>query len=137
MRVTIFAPEAMIDDANDLAMVLGEGPDDARTFRTAGNFDARGNAYSVASTPARATFPAAAGSALSRPSWDVEPYAINMAGARRAQAALAIYDPAAPLQVDPTRILAIIGDDPQAAIALAGADYDEPEIVDPEIVEPD
>ena len=32
MRITIACPEALRDDANQLAMVLGYGPDDAETY---------------------------------------------------------------------------------------------------------
>lgn len=125
MRVTIICPAAMRDDANDLAMVLGSGPADGATFGAATWVDTSSNTYAVASTLARGTFPAAAGAALVRPAWDVAPYQVNLTGAERAQAALVIYDPAAPTMAGPVRLLAIIGDEPQAAVASAGVSYVE------------
>jgi hypothetical protein len=125
MRVTIICPAAMRDDANDLAMVLGSGPSDGATFGAAMWTDTSGNLYAVASTLARGAFPVAAASPLARPAWDAEPYQVNMTGAERAQAALVIYDPAAPMRAGPDRLLAIIGDDPQAAVADAGVSYVE------------
>lgn len=124
MRVTICVPEAMRHDANDLAMVLGSSAADAGTFGAAAWVDAEGNGYCVASTLARATFSAAAGTALQRPDWDAredgEAYVISMAAARRAQAALVIYDADAPRTAAPDIILAVIADDPVQAVSVAG-----------------
>lgn len=121
MRVTIICPEADKDDANSYAAVLGFGAGDLQTFRSPPGFeDTAGNKYHVASTLARATFPTSATSTLARPAWDVEPYQVNMTGAERAQDALVVYDPDSPVQADPSRILAIIHDDQQAALTLAG-----------------
>lgn len=124
LRVTIFAPEAEISDANNLAMVLGQGPADGSTFGTAGYEDASGNLYAVSSTVARQTFPTDAASPLQRPAWDNPAegtaYAISMAAAERAQAKVVVYDPEAPVQADPSRILAIVHPDARQAIEWAG-----------------
>jgi len=120
MRVTIACPIAMVDDANDLAMVLGEGPADGSTFGTFMCEDGDGAQYAVTSTVARAIFPVAATSTLSRPAWDSAPYTVNMAGAERAQAALVVYDPSDPVIPAPSRILAVIGNDAGAALAVMG-----------------
>lgn len=121
MRVTVICPEADMDDANSYAAVLGFGPGDLETFRTPPGYeDALGNKYHVTSTLAKSTFPTNATGTLERPAWDTEPYQVNMTGAERAQAKVRIYDPAVPLPISPSEILAIIGDDPQAALEAAG-----------------
>ena len=51
MRLTIACPELMRDDANNLAMVLGYGPDDAQTYIALNWQDADGNLYACASMP--------------------------------------------------------------------------------------
>jgi hypothetical protein len=93
MRITVSCPEAMRDDANDLAMVLAFGPDDGNTYGSLNWQDADGNLYAAASFEARPEWVTAAQSPLVRPEWDVEPYVINMAGATRAQAALVFWVP--------------------------------------------
>ncbi|GAA6201050.1 hypothetical protein [Aquicoccus sp. SU-CL01552] len=116
-RVTIICPEAMVADANQLALVLGESAGDDRTFRAAGYEDAGGNRYAVASSLVKPVFFTAAGSPLTAP--DHAPEA-DLAAASRAQSAVAILDPAAPVQAAPGRVLAIPGDDAAAALSLAG-----------------
>lgn len=117
MRVTIFVPEAMIADANQLALCLGQSAADVDTFGAAAWQDARGNRYAVSSTVAKAAFPAAAAFPLTAP--EFAPGA-DLTAAGRAQAALVIHDPQSPLQADPSRVLAVINDDAQAAVAIAG-----------------
>lgn len=120
LRVTIIVPESMIEDANDLAMVLGSGPANGATFGPASWVDSSGATYSVASTQAKVGFPTAASSTLERPAWDDEPYAVNMAGARRTQAALVVCtaDDLAPLQT--SGILAVIGGTPLSVLTMIG-----------------
>lgn len=124
LRVTIICPEQMRDDANNLAAVLGFSAADLNTFGAPDYQDAMGNLYSVASTLARATFPSNATSALVRPAWDASDeavtYAVNMAGANRAQRALVIYNPEAPVPANPSLLLAIVDDDPLVALSNAG-----------------
>ena len=117
MRVTIFVPETMIADANQLALCLGQSAADVHTFGAATWQDAGGNLYAVASTLATGTFVTSATSQIAAP--DFAPDA-DLTAAGRAQAALVIYDQQAPVQADPSHILAIIHDDAQAAISLAG-----------------
>ena len=116
-RVTIICPEAMMADANALALVLGESAGDDRTFRAAGYEDAGGNLYAVASSLVKPAFFTAAGSPLTAP--DHAPGA-NLSAASRAQSAVVIYDPADPVQAAPDRLLAIEGEDAAAALSLAG-----------------
>jgi len=117
MRVTIICPEAMMSDANQLALVLGESAGDDQTFLAAGYEDAGGNLYAVASSLVKPAFFTAAGSPLAAP--DHAPGA-DLTAASRAQAAVVILDPAAPVPAAPDRLLAIPGDDAAAALVLAG-----------------
>lgn len=88
IRITIACPEALMGDANELASVLGLHPDDVYTFTTLTHEDVEGNAYSVVSMLASPNFPEQAVDVLHEPEWGA-----NLAAARRAQYALAIYEP--------------------------------------------
>ena len=48
MRLTIACPDALRDDANQLAMVLGYGPSDAETYVALNWQDAGGTLYASA-----------------------------------------------------------------------------------------
>ena len=117
MRVTIFAPQAMIADANQLALCLGQSAADDQTFGAATWEDGDGNFYAATSTMARAAFAADAASPLTAP--DFAPDA-DLVAAGRAQAALVIYDPDSPVQAGPGRVLAVINDSAHEAIFIAG-----------------
>ena len=99
MRITAAAPESLINDANQLAMVLAYGPDDANTYRGLTYQDANGNLYACASWEASTEFVPRATSPLARPKWDTN-FIIDMAAAERAQAALAFWQPTAEEGVD-------------------------------------
>jgi hypothetical protein len=123
MNLTIACPASLISDANHLAMVLGLGPDDARTYGPAAYEDAQGNAYAVANGQVSDAFVGKAQSALERPEWDTEPYQVNMAAAQRAQAALvfAVYDPEAIMPIaSPNALVAIGGLDGLQTIEALG-----------------
>jgi len=122
-RITIACPEALIQDARNLAAILGYGPQDADTFTTAAYQDANGNRYACASTLVFGTFVQKATNPLERPEWDVEPYKVNMAGAARAQARVRLVDPSVSTdgaQADPGSVVAVVGDDAMAALAMMG-----------------
>ena len=87
MRLTIACPDALRDDANQLAMVLGYGPADAATYGALNWQDDDGNLYAVASLPVSDAFTTTAQSGLQRPTWDTDNH-VNMAAANRAHAAL-------------------------------------------------
>ena len=72
MRLTIACPDALRDDANQLAMVLGYGPADAETYVALNWHDVDGNLYVCASLPVSDTFTTAAQSGLQRPAWDTD-----------------------------------------------------------------
>jgi len=117
MRITIPCPEALRDDANNLAMVLGYGPDDAQTYVALNWQDAGGNLYACASLPVSDAFTATAQSGLQRPAWDVDNI-IDMDAARRAQAALVFS--MTPVTAMPDKLTACTGDDALAVLAAMG-----------------
>jgi len=117
MRLTIACPEALRDDANQLAMVLGYGPSDAETYGELNWQDAGGNLYACASMPVSDTFTSAAQSPLQRPAWDTDSH-VNMAGAGRAQAALVFS--LTPVTAMPDKLTACAGDDALATLAAMG-----------------
>jgi hypothetical protein len=124
MRITAAAPAAMIDDSNSLAMCLAYGPSDGNTYGPLNWQDAEGNLYAAASWEAGQGWVTAAQSTLVRPEWDVEPYVVNMAGARRAQSALVFWVPSeetpdAP-QASTAALTAIGGVDGLEALAMMG-----------------
>jgi len=125
MRLTIACPEALRDDANQIAMVLGYGPDDAETYGELNWQDADGNLYAVASLPVSDTFTTTAQTALQRPSWDTDSH-VNMAGANRAQAAL-VFSPT-PVAAMPDKLTACVGDDALATVAAMGLTQVEVEV---------
>lgn len=87
MRITVACPEALTPDANQLAMALGFGYDDAKTYGKPTWQDADGNLYAAASFVASDAWVVAAQSPLVRPEWDAEEL-IDLVAASRAQAAL-------------------------------------------------
>jgi len=117
MRLTIACPEALRDDANNLAMVLGYRPDDAETYVGLNWQDAGGNLYACASLIVSDTFTTTAQSGLQRPSWDTDNH-VNMDAARRAQAALVFSLEA--VEVAPDKLTACAGDDALATLAAMG-----------------
>lgn len=123
MRITIICPAQHRDDANHLAMALGQSEADGLTYGEPAWQDASGNLYSVASLPVSDSFIDRAASALIRPEWDTEPYTISMAAAGRAQALVQVWQATEadnqPPQAGNT-ILALVGDDPLGLLAAAG-----------------
>ena len=87
MRIVAAVPEALVADANQLAMCLAFGPADALTYTGLNWIDADGNLYSAASWEASDAWVAGATQPLVRPTWDMDEI-IDMTAATRAQAAL-------------------------------------------------
>lgn len=110
MRVTIACPEALIGDANQLALCLGLGPEDAQTYGAACWQDAAGNRYAVASAIVSSRFADDAAVPLAEPPWGAD-----MDAAARAQALILVDEPAGP-----GHIAAVFGDDAMAALAVLG-----------------
>ena len=117
MRLTIACPEALRDDANNLAIVLGYGPSDAQTYVALNWQDADGNLYACASLIVSDAFTTTAQSGLQRPAWDVDNI-IDMDAARRAQAALVVS--LTPVTAMPDKLTACAGDDALAVLAAMG-----------------
>jgi len=125
MRLTIACPDALRDDANNLAMVLGYRPDDAETYVGLNWRDAGGNLYACASLIVSDAFTTTAQSGLQRPAWDTD-NTVNMAGANRAQAALVFsLDPVAAM---PDKLTACAGDNALAVLAAMGLTQVEVEV---------
>jgi hypothetical protein len=122
-KVTIAAPVAHIEDANQLALYLGESSADDQTFTTASYQDAYGNLYAVCSTVAKPIFAQMAGQPLK-----AHPYApeVDLVAAKRAQVMLRINDSTA----SPNVIAVILGDrlesaqDHIAALGLTQVDQE-------------
>jgi len=125
MRLTIACPDALRDDANNLAMALGYRPDDAGTYVGLNWQDADGNLYACASLIVSDTFTTAAQSGLQRPSWDTDNI-IDMDAARRAQAALVFS--LTPVTAMPDKLTACAGDDALATLATMGLTQVEVEV---------
>ena len=117
MRITAAAPEAMISDANNYAMCLGQSEADGQTYNGLNWQDAQGNLYAAASFEARDEWIAFAQAPLVRPAWDVNEI-IDMVAAERAQAALVFSTEATP--ASPAALTAIGGMDGVAALAAMG-----------------
>jgi len=117
MRLTIACPDALRADGNNLAMVLGYGPDDAQTYVALNWQDADGNLYAVASLPVSDTFTTTAQSGLQRPSWDTDNI-IDMDAAWWAQEALVVS--LTPVTAMPDKLTACVGDDALATLAAMG-----------------
>jgi len=117
MRLTIACPDALRDDANNLAMVLGYGLGDALTYGALNWQDADGNLYTCASLPVSDTFTSTAQSPLQRPAWDTDNI-ISMAAANRAQAALVFS--LTPVTAVPDKLTACAGDNALATLAAMG-----------------
>lgn len=117
MRITCSAPEAMISDANNLAMCLAFGPADGLTYRGLNWEDADGNLYAAAGWEAQEAWIEFALAPLVRPAWDTDEI-IDMVAAERAQAAL-VYS-TVPVPATPTALTAIAGMESLSALAASG-----------------
>ena len=129
IRITVACPGDLIQDANHFAMCLGEGPADAQTYGTPALQDAQGNLYAVASFMSQ-SMTQDPQETPQRPSWDVQPYTVNMTGAGRAQAALVIWDGTGPIpQAQPGQITVIGGmSGPEALAAMGLSVVEAPEV---------
>ena len=107
-RATIAAPAQHIQDANQLALCLGESSADDQTFTTASYQDAQGNLYALCSTVAKPIFAELAGQPLQ--ALDHAPD-MDLAAATRAQGILQINGGTA----SPDVIAVILGDRKESA----------------------
>ena len=116
-RITAAAPEALVSDANQYAMCLGQSEADGQTYRGLNWTDTDGNLYAAASFEARDEWITFAQAPLVRPTWDVDEI-IDMVAAERAQAAL-VYA-VEPVLAVPGALTAIGGMDGVGALAAMG-----------------
>jgi len=107
-RATIAAPAQHIQDANQLALCLGESSADDQTFTTASYQDAQGNLYALCSTVAKSIFADLAGQPLQAPDHAPD---MDVEAATRAQALLQINGGTA----SPDVIAVILGDRKESA----------------------
>jgi len=116
-RITAAAPEALVSDANNYAMCLGQSEADGQTYRGLNWVDPDGNLYAAASFEARDEWITFAQAPLVRPAWDADEI-IDMVAAERAQAAL-VYA-VEPVLAAPGALTAIGGMDGVEALAAMG-----------------
>ena len=117
MKVTAAAPEALVADSNQLAMVLSSGPADAYTYVGLNWVDPDGNLYAAASWETTEAWVEFAMQPLVRPAWDTDEI-IDMDAAQRAQDAL-MYS-TVPLPAIPANLTAIGGPDGLTALDQMG-----------------
>lgn len=107
-RITLAVPAAMIEQANQLACIMGESAADIETFQRAGWQDSDGNLYAVASTVVKPVFLGAATGVLPE-----SPDHAAEADRALAQQALDTLNQAGGMQmvadVDPLEALASLG----------------------------
>jgi len=126
-QITMIVPEAHRADATALVMALGASVADWQdAFANVTQQDADGGQYALACWDARDGWLAAVTHAPVRPDWDVEPFEVNIAGAERAQALVALHNPVdgagEPVPVPKASgetILILLGN-PEAMVAAAG-----------------
>jgi len=87
MRLTIACPWPLITAANHLAMVVGAGPADGRTFGDPAWQDSEGRLYAAASLIVSQAWFAALEEPPLRPEWDIDAV-IDIAAASRAHAVI-------------------------------------------------
>jgi hypothetical protein len=130
MRITCACPEALVADANNLAMCLAFGPADGETYGPLNWQDDDGNLYSAASWEARPEWIDFAQAPLVRPDWDVGEI-IDMVAAERAQAVL-VYSTEA-LLASPAALTAIGGmSGPEALSSMGLTTYEALETTEEE-----
>jgi hypothetical protein len=110
-------PESLIPDANQLAMVLGEGPADVHTFGHLFHQDADGSLYSVRTLWVPEPWASSVQAPLTRPAWDTDNL-IDMDAAERAQGALVLSPEVIP--ASPAAIVALDGMSGDAAVEAMG-----------------
>ena len=115
-RATIAVPISKMEDANQLALCLGESASDDQTFTNANYQDADGNLYAVCSTVAKPIFGEMVIEELQAPAHALD---VDLEKAERSKALLQINDG----EATPNVIAVILGDrleSAQAHIELLG-----------------
>lgn len=122
MMLTVAVPDHMKDQANSLAMALGEGPSDGLTYGRLAARDASGNLFFWA-TFLKSQLKQDWSHPLQRPAWDAQG-ALDMKAAEAARDALYIWPssegPEDPQQAQQDKISVIAGLPSARALALLG-----------------
>ena len=116
-RITAAAPEALIYESNNLAMVLAFSVADGLTYTGLNWQDSGGNLYAAASWEASDAWVESVSQPLVRPAWDVDEV-IDMVAAAAAQASLVFS--LEPVPAMPDKLTALSGPDAVAALGLMG-----------------
>ncbi len=124
-RITAAAPEALVYECNQYAMVLAYSVADNLTYRGLNWQDSTGNLYAAASWEASDAWVEGASQPLVRPAWDTDEV-IDMDAAESAQAALVFSSE--PVLAAPDKLTALSGPDAVAALGLMGLVPVTPEI---------
>lgn len=128
MRYTVAVHESLIAQANNLAAIIGVGPEDMQTFGASPWRNAEGDAFALASFVGAPDLPAVLEAGLARPTWDADGI-VDLALAAGALAVLDLPDPetgAAPLATS-GRIAVVPEMEGSAAISALGLTYPEEE----------
>lgn len=128
MRITAACPASLVDDANQLAMCLGQSEADGQTFGPLNWQDDTGALYSCASWEASEEWFESVSDPLVRPEWDTGEL-IDMDAAAAAQAALLIWSGEDDLPIAESDSITVIPNmDGLSAIAAMGlVQYEPPE----------
>jgi len=116
-RITAAAPEALIYECNQYAMVLAYSLADGLTYTGLNWQDSEGNLYAAASWEASDAWVESVSQPLVRPAWDVDEV-IDMNAATAAQAVLVFSFE--PVLATPTSLTALSGPAAVAALGLMG-----------------
>lgn len=123
MRIAIVCPEALVADANHLALALANSEADALSFLAPQWVDPDGNFYSVASWEDNADWVGASHAGLLRPDWDTDEV-IDLAAVSRAKDALDCWAPTEETpglpRPSPTRIRVLVGINGPASLLSTG-----------------
>lgn len=130
-RMTARCPEALIDDANQLAGVIGECMEDVNTYGAARYEDEEGRLFSVVSFQATEGLFEKVGGPLQRPEYDTESE-LDLTAAGRAQARLVLVYP--PTEEEPDApeftdddLVVFVDFEPQEALQIMGLKLTETE----------
>lgn len=141
-RITLAVPEAMIPEANQLALVMGESAADVNTFSTASWQDAQSNKYAVCSAVSKPVILNALSTGLPDPVPSHAEEIVDIALAQQALDSLVIFSDAVveydengeeisstpATQVDPEKITLAIDGDPMTVLTAMGLSRIEEEI---------
>lgn len=115
-RLTLVVPEAMMINANHLALVAGESPDDINTFMAANWQDVAGNKYAVCSAAVKPIVLSMFGQPVADSGLTAD--GANFTAAQRAMDAAILYSDN--LSATPSHIVIAIDVEPLATFAALG-----------------